>query len=82
MRRFEGVTVFDADPMDGGFSIEAWLRLWNACHEAGASGPRMVAWPDGKSLMEQPAIVVDVFDLIRQTVDMYSKIVRARQSGG
>jgi hypothetical protein len=82
MRRFECVTVFDADPMDGGFSIEAWLRLWGACHEAGMNGPSMIAWPDGGALLGQPAIVVEVFDLIGQAMSAYSKSMRSRQNGG
>jgi hypothetical protein len=31
---------------------------------AGFGGPVRIAWPDGKSLLEQPAITVSVFDMI------------------
>ena len=69
-RRLDGVTVFDDDPMDGGVSVEVWTRLWNACHEPGFSGLRFVAWPDGKALLEQPAIVVEMFDVLTQAAEL------------
>jgi len=54
------VTVFDADPMDGGLSVSAWCRLWEQTHDLG----RRTEWPDGQCLLEQPAIAVAIFDLV------------------
>lgn len=41
-----------------------WLELYSLCYE----GTRRVAWPDGKSLIEQPTIVVSMFTLILEQV--------------
>lgn len=38
--------------------------LWDGCHEPGFASPHRVSWPDGKSLMEQPAVTVTVFNMI------------------
>jgi hypothetical protein len=40
------------------------MALWHGCHVAGFAGAQRIAWPDGKSLLEQPAITVAVFDMI------------------
>lgn len=47
-----------------GLSERAWLELWFGCHTAGFGGASRLAWPDGKSLIEQPAITVKVFEMI------------------
>lgn len=38
--------------------------LWQDCHTSGFGGPVRIAWPDGRSLLEQPAITVKVFEMI------------------
>jgi hypothetical protein len=50
--------------MDGGLSISAWLILWIECQAPGMSGPWRAHWPDGKSVLEQPALTVAMFELI------------------
>lgn len=55
-----GVTVFDEDPMDGGYSVSQWMDLWQYTHERGYR----TEWPDGGSLMEQPAISVRMLELV------------------
>ncbi len=55
-----GVTVHDDDPMDGGYSVSQWIELWQYTHERGVRSE----WPDGGSLMDQPAIAVKVLDLV------------------
>jgi hypothetical protein len=45
-----------------------WLEIWSGCHTSGFAGPMRLAWPDGKSLIEQPAIAVKVFDMVGDQV--------------
>lgn len=45
-----------------------WFRVWELCHAPGFSGPQFVAWPDGRGLIDQPAVVVAVFDMIDDQV--------------
>ena len=49
--------------MDG-LSVADWLSLW--LHSvANVQGSLVrLAWPDGKSLLEQPALAVEMFALI------------------
>jgi hypothetical protein len=44
--------------------MEGWLTLWQGCHVPGFGSAVRTAWPDGKSLIEQPAITIAVFDMI------------------
>jgi hypothetical protein len=46
--------------------VSGWIELWTWCHAPGFAGPVRTAWPDGRSLLEQPAVVVRVFDLITE----------------
>ncbi len=46
-----------------GLSIETWQGLWYSCHAFGMGGPQRLEWPDGRCLIEQPAIVVRMFEL-------------------
>lgn len=48
----------------GGLECWAWLDLWSLCHE----GTRRIEWPDGKSLLKQPAILVHMFYLILEQI--------------
>lgn len=45
--------------------LSEWLDVFHHCHEPGLEGVVRVAWPDGKCYLEQEAIVIDMFDLIR-----------------
>jgi hypothetical protein len=59
-RLASGVTVFDPDPMDGGLAVIQWMQLWQQTHDMG----RRTEWPDGKCLLEQPALGVAMLDLV------------------
>ena len=61
MRRTPRVVV-------GGFTVDAWLQMWFGSHAMTQVGMQRVAWPDGRSLLEQPAIVVSVFSVISSLV--------------
>jgi hypothetical protein len=52
------------DPMEGGLSVVAWAALWQQCHATTGMGAWRTEWPDGKSVLEQSSITVDVFGLI------------------
>lgn len=43
-----------------GLSQSAWVELWVLCYQ----GAKRIAWPDGKSTIEQPSIVVHMFSLV------------------
>jgi hypothetical protein len=59
-----GVTVFDVDPMEGGLSVSQWMQLWQLTHEPNGFGYVRTEWPDGGSLLEQPAIAVEMLALV------------------
>lgn len=48
----------------GGLTCAGWLRVYGLCHSSGFSGPELRAWPDGRSLVEQPWLVVETFEVI------------------
>lgn len=77
VRLLEGVSVFDVDPMDGGLSVRGWLQLWDACHTAGYAGPQLVAWPDGRPLIDQPRLTVEMFALVGEAMALFEKTRRA-----
>ncbi len=51
-----------------GRSYQSWIRAWFLCHEAGFSGPHRNAWPCPGTTFEQPAIVVETFEMIGEMV--------------
>lgn len=51
-----------------GLVIESWVALWLRSHAVHEGGTTLLAWPDGRSLIEQPAIVVSMFALIEDEV--------------
>jgi hypothetical protein len=56
-----------AEPVDaeeGGLTVPAWVRLWSMCHVVMGDGILRTAWPDGGAAVEQPYIVVNMFELI------------------
>ena len=59
-----GVTVFDDDPMEGGLAVSQWMQLWHHTHEPNGFGFVRTEWPDGGSLLEQPAIAIEMLDLV------------------
>jgi hypothetical protein len=59
-----GVQVFDEDPMEGGISIPQWMKLWARTSQPTGFGWARTEWPDGRSLLEQPAIAVEMLDLV------------------
>ena len=63
-RLASGVTVMDEDPMDGGFTVSQWMTLWAHTHRGGVR----TEWPDGGSLIEQPAIAVNMLDLVGEGI--------------
>jgi hypothetical protein len=41
-----------------------WVQIWQQCHTAGFGGPMRLCWPDGLSVIEQPYVTIQMFDLI------------------
>jgi hypothetical protein len=52
------------DPLDGGLSIVDWCRLWKMCHAVTGNGIWLIQWPDGRSLLEQPSLLLEMFEII------------------
>jgi len=50
--------------VEGGLSIGQWMALWGKCHAWVMGCPMRLQWPDGGSLMDQPALTVEMFELI------------------
>lgn len=69
-----GVTVFDKDPMDGGLQVSHWMQLWQHTHDDW----RRTAWPDGRSLIEQAMIAVNLFDIVGAEIIKEATARRAR----
>lgn len=42
-----------------------WLTLFEWAHRAGAQGPELAAWPDGRSALRQPLLLHQAFGVIR-----------------
>jgi len=58
------VTVFDEDPMEGGIEVVKWLRLWSQTNQPTGFGWMRTEWPDGGCLIDQPAIAVEMLELV------------------
>jgi hypothetical protein len=52
----------------GGLTAEQWLAIWFGCHNMAESGPMQFAWPDGGTLLQQPAVTVHAFREVRTCV--------------
>jgi hypothetical protein len=61
------------DPMEGGRSMYAWLQLFQLSYAVTQMGLWRLSWPDGGPTLEQPALLVDMFDLIHDTMMKVSK---------
>lgn len=59
-----GVKVHDEDPMEGGISVANWLRLWVQINQPTGFGWMRIEWPDGGCLLDQPAIAIEMLDLV------------------
>lgn len=74
--------MFDADPREGGMTVAAWMALWSQCHVAsGMGGATRTAWPDGGSLLDQPAILVAMFGLVGDELEVVAERRRALRNG-
>ena len=51
--------------------IELWLDAFQSCHDNGFNGLIRTCWPDGGCYLDQEAIVVSMFNLLR---DEHGKI--------
>lgn len=60
---FEGIPAREPCDVDG-LSMEGWLGLWSECFANVQGSLVRMAWPDGRSLVEQPSLGVEMFDLI------------------
>jgi hypothetical protein len=59
-----GVTVFDDDPLEGGLSVSQWMQMWQLTHASNGFGFVRTEWPDGGFLLGQPAIAVEMLELV------------------
>lgn len=61
--------------MEGGLSVSKWLQLWSHIYQPTGFGWVRMEWPDGGSLIEQPAIGVAMLELVG---DEFMKEARAK----
>ena len=47
-----------------GMPVVAWVGLWMSCHAFIQGSEVRTEWPDGGSLLMQPAITVAMFSLV------------------
>lgn len=52
----------------GGLHVGSWLQMYMACNAYVMGGRVMLAWPDGRPLLHQPALTVAMFDVIEEEV--------------
>jgi hypothetical protein len=50
-----------------------WVEMFYACHNHGFTGLTQWCWPNGKSYLEQPCYLVQVFNLIQQQIAIVLK---------
>ena len=63
----------------GGLPVGVWLDLHDGCTEVdGLGGLRLRAWPDGRSLLEQPSVTVEMFKLIDAEVRRAAEDARGK----
>lgn len=67
-RLASGVTVHDKDPMEGGLSVPQWMQIWQNTNQPTGFGFSRIEWPDGRSLLEQPAIGVEMLELVGEQI--------------
>ncbi len=69
------------DPLVGGRTVDSWVSMWSACHEPdGMGGLRRVCWPENDPLVDQPAIVVMMFDELSAQCKKASDAQRAMKA--
>ena len=57
-------------PVDvAGIDVSFWVDLFNGCHTKGGFGAMQIAWPDGRSYLEQDNITVQMFRMIQEQID-------------
>lgn len=44
--------------------MAAWVEVFLRCHAATMSGWLRLEWPDGGTLSDQPALLVELFEVI------------------
>lgn len=59
--------------MEGGLSMRSWVTLWQTSHAMTSMGMWRLSWPDGGTTLNQPAVLVAMFDLIESMVLEHSK---------
>lgn len=53
----------------GGLEAGVWFKMYAHTHH----GMELIAWPDGRSYLEQSNMLVEVFDLIEAEARAYVK---------
>jgi hypothetical protein len=60
----------------GGIDSLLWFDAFEQCHNETAEGYQRIAWPDGKSYLDQDNLVVEMFNRIK------SELIRMRMERG
>lgn len=54
--------------MEGGLSMSQWLTIWSHIHQPTGYGWVRTEWPDGGCFVDQPAIAVEMLELVGDEV--------------
>jgi len=54
--------------MVSGLHVSAWVSLYKSCHSFVMGDAIMRGWPDGGTVLEQPAVTVTMFDVIAEEI--------------
>lgn len=66
VRRLLGGLADPEKPVIGDLATTQWVALWQQCHGFVQGSPVRVAFPDGRPLNSQPALLVNMFTLIHE----------------
>lgn len=75
-----GVKVFDQDPIDGGLSVSQWMEIWQLTNQPTGYGFTRIEWPDGGSLLDQPALGVEMLELVGEQIMKVAMEAQARSA--
>lgn len=63
-----------------GLHVTSWVYLYLTCHSFVMGSPVRTQWPDGRSTLRQPAVTVQMFELIAEEIVKEQEAQRERDA--
>lgn len=63
------MTIYDENEIIAGLPLWLWIRTFLNCHNLMSNGVFFIGWPDGKSFLEQEAIVIETFEIMKDQLN-------------